>query len=201
MPKDIEKLPKKLRENLEPGENVLFYTKKMPSLEKPKWLVVTDRRIVYFDEKILGRYDMMSIPYEKVEKVYFVKGIASTDFRIELETGEIVKIGWMKKDQGVKVMEAIKQAISNIAIEPPTLTKKKSLTKEEMILVKPKESVVRGVTATPRQAMITGGEKRDPYEELLKLKKLLDEGVISQEEYNRLREKLLKDMGLEDGSK
>lgn len=198
MPQNIEKLPKKLRENLEPGENVLFYTKKMPSLEKPKWLVVTDRRIIYFDEKILGRYDMMSIPYEKVEKVYFVKGIASTDFQIELETGEMVKIGWMKKDQGVKVMEAIKQAISNIAVEPPTMTKKKSLTKEEFTLVKPKESVVRGVPAVRPVQAPAPVKKQDPYEELLKLKKLLDEGVISQEEYRRLREKLLKEMGLEE---
>ncbi len=196
MEQDIEKLPKKLRENLEPGETVIFYTKKMPSLEKPKWLVVTDRRIIYFDEKILGRYDMISIPYEKVEKIYFVKGIASTDFQIELETGEKIKIGWMKKDKGIKVMEAIKQAITSIAIEPPTMIKKKSLTKEEFMLVKPKESVVRGAAVTKPIQARSAAMKKDPYEELVKLKKLLDEGVISQEEYGRLREKLLKEMGL-----
>ncbi len=183
-------LPKKLLENIEPGEEILYYTKKMPSLEKPKWLVVTDRRLIYFDEKILGRYDMISIPYEKVEKIYFVKGIASTDFIITMEEGKEIRLGWMKKNEGVKVMEAIKEAISRIAIEPPTIERKKSLTKEEFTLIKPKETIVRGSPIT--RVVEPAVSKEDPYEELIKLKRLRDEGIISEEEYNSLREKILK---------
>ncbi len=183
-------LPKKLLENIEPGEEILYYTKKMPSLEKPKWLVVTGRRLIYFDEKILGRYDMISIPYEKVEKIYFVKGIASTDFIITMEEGKEIRLGWMKKNEGVKVMEAIKEAISRIAIEPPTIERKKSLTKEEFTLIKPKETIVRGSPTT--RVVEPVSSKEDPYEELIKLKRLRDEGIISEEEYNSLREKILK---------
>ncbi len=196
---ELGKLPRKLRENLEPDEQVLYYTKKNPSLEKPKWLVVTDRRIIYFDEKILGRYDMKSIPYEKIERIDYVKGIASADFKITLEDGTIVELGWMKKKQGQEAMEAIKQAIEAIAVEPPTLDKKKGLTKEEWVLVKPKETVVRGARGIPEYAPRLGkrGERpvakreEDVYDMLLKLKKLRDEGIISDEEYEEKRRKLL----------
>jgi len=42
-----EKLPKGVLENLAPDENVLYAIRKKFSLEaKPKWLVVTDRRIM-----------------------------------------------------------------------------------------------------------------------------------------------------------
>ena len=195
----LEDLPKKLRENLEPDEQVLYYTKKNPSLEKPKWLVVTDRRLIYFDEKILGRYDMMSIPYEKIERIDYVRGIASADFKITLEDGTVVELGWMRKKQGQEAMEAIKEAIEAIAIEPPTLEKKKGLTREEWVLVKPKEAVVRGARGIPeyRARLATRGgrpvaqREDDVYDELLKLKRLRDEGIISEEEYEEKRRKLL----------
>ena len=41
---DEPKLPEKLLENLEPGEVVVGVVKQRFAMEKPKWLVVTDRR-------------------------------------------------------------------------------------------------------------------------------------------------------------
>jgi hypothetical protein len=69
-----QNLPKGLIENLEPNEKVLYAVKKRIGLELPKWLVVTDRRIIAFDEKILGRYEFKAIPYEKLEKVSYHGG-------------------------------------------------------------------------------------------------------------------------------
>jgi hypothetical protein len=43
------KLPKSVMRHLEPNEKVLFAIKKKISLEKPKWLLVTDSRIIYID--------------------------------------------------------------------------------------------------------------------------------------------------------
>ena len=67
--------PKEITENLYPEERVLFCIKKKIKLElKPKYLAVTDRRIIYLDQKILGRYDLEDIPYEKMRGVYFRQG-------------------------------------------------------------------------------------------------------------------------------
>jgi hypothetical protein len=186
-----EKLPKKLLENLYPDEQILYATRKKLSLEKPKWLVVTNRRVIYFDEKILGRYDLQSIPFEKIEKVEFVKGVMSTDFYITLEDGEVVDLSWMRKQQGEETMLAIKRAIEAIAVEPPLFKKEKHLTKETWVLVKPKEAIVRTSAAMAR-APIVQEKKEDPYDQLMKLKKLLEEGVITPEEYEEKRRKLLE---------
>jgi len=181
------KLPKKLLENLEPGEVVIGAVRQRFAIEKPKWLVVTDRRVIIFDEKILGRYEMKSIPYEKLLRVYYRRGILGSEFRLELENGETIDLSWMSKENAEKALEAIKEALERISVEPPTITKRKHLLATEVVLEKPKELVSRSVS----KAVITTQSQlqaaADPLEKLERLKKLLDEGVITREEYERLR--------------
>lgn len=183
-------LPRKLLENLEPGETVIGYVKQRGlALEKPKWLVVTDRRLIVFDEKLLGRYELVSVPYERLRRVYFRKGIVASEFTIELEDGTKVDLPWMSKEQAEEALRLIKRALEAVAVEPPTIVRKKHLTSEEVVLDKPKELVARGVTRPeqPRRAL-------DPLEELERLKKLLDEGAITLEEYQMLKERILRQL-------
>ena len=191
---DEPRLPEKLLENLEPGEVVVGVVKQRFAMEKPKWLVVTDRRIVFFDEKLLGRYDMKSVPYEKLLKVYYRRGMVGSEFRIELENGEVLDLSWMSKDNAEKAINAIKEALERISVEPPTMTKKKHLTSTEIVLEKPKEIVSRTVSRAVVQPPPSGQAKEDPLEKLEKLKRLLDQGAISREEYERLRKKLLEQL-------
>lgn len=190
---DSVRLPRRLVENLEPGEAVIEAVRQRFAVEKPKWLVVTNRRIIFFDEKILGRYEMKSVPYEKLLRVYYRRGLVGSEFRLELENGETIDLSWMSKENAEKAINAIKEALERISVEPPTITKKKHLTSVEMILEKPKELVSRSVSRAviePPAAMRTG----DPLERLEKLKKLLDEGAITPEEYERLRKKILSEI-------
>jgi len=183
-------LPKKLVESLEPGETVVGYVKQSGlALEKPKWLVVTDRRLIVFDEKLLGRYELVSVPYERLRRVYFRKGIVASEFIIELEDGSKIELPWMNKEQAEEAIRLIKRALEAVAVEPPTIIRKKHLTSEEVVLDKPKELLARGVTAPgqPRRAL-------DPLEELERLKKLLDEGAITLEEYQKLKERILRQL-------
>jgi hypothetical protein len=70
-----KEVPKEVEENLYPGEKISYSLKKKIRLEaKPKYLIVTNRRVMYLDQKILGRYDLSDIPYEKLEQVSFHKG-------------------------------------------------------------------------------------------------------------------------------
>jgi len=191
--KEDYKLPKKLLENLEPGEVVIGAVRQRFAVEKPKWLIVTNRRVIYFDEKLLGRYELKSVPYEKLLRVYYRRGIVGSEFRLELENGEVIDLSWMSKDNAEKAIESIREALEKISVEPPTITKKKHLTSLEIILEKPKELVSRSVSRTvisdqPRAA-------GDPIERLEKLKKLLDEGAITPEEYERLRKRILAELG------
>lgn len=60
-----------------------------------------------------------------------------------------------------------------------------------VVLYKPMESVVRSQPIGARvQAWRAERESSDVYDELLKTKRLQDEGIISDEEYERLRRRL-----------
>jgi len=58
--------PKKLMEHLEAGEALITGIKNARIGAKPDYFFLTDRRIIYFDEKHLGRYDLSSIPFTKL---------------------------------------------------------------------------------------------------------------------------------------
>jgi len=60
---------------------------------------------------------------------------------------------------------------------------------EEWIIHKPREIVSRGIRMEPRKTTI---KQEDPLEKLKKLKELYDMGVLSQEEYEEKRKKLLE---------
>ncbi len=186
-------LPKAVVRHLEPDEKVLFTVKKKVSLEKPKWLVITDRRIIYIDEKILGRYDMKAIPYQKLEEVTVELGVISSEFLIKGEENIRLKLGWMNKEQARNTINAIKDALNAIAVEPVTIEVKKGLTHETWGLKKPKEFVSRVVSAgaTVQHPPALENEE-DPLEKLKKLKELYDMGVITAEEYEEKRKKLLE---------
>ncbi|MDI3475818.1 MAG: hypothetical protein PWQ79_1198 [Thermococcaceae archaeon] len=184
-------LPKSVLRHLEPGEQVFFSIRKKISLEKPKWLLVTDRRIIYLDEKVLGRYELKAIPYQKLEQVTVKLGVMSSEFVIEGEENITLKLGWMNKEEARKAINAIKDALNAIALEPVSIDVNKKLTSETWILKKPRELVTR---TAPAGAVITHppATTEDPYEEMKKLKELYEMGVISAEEYEEKRKKLLE---------
>lgn len=195
----IGALPKGLKENLEEDEVVLHVVKKKLYIEKPKWLVVTNRRIIYFDEKILGRYEMTSIPYEKLEKIYSRIGLIAAKFVLSIEDGGRVELTWMDKEEARRATMAIYNAMKSIAVEPPTLTKKKHILSEEMVLVKPKEFIVRSASAQLGRDVrsrvveeVRESGRRDPVELLRMLKELKEAGVITEEEYNEKKRKILE---------
>lgn len=183
------KLPKSVMRHLEPDERVLFAIKKKISIEKPKWLLVTDKRIIYLDEKVLGRYDLKAIPYQKLEQVTVKLGVMSSEFVIEGEEGISLKLGWMNKEEARKAINGIKDALNAIAVEPVSIDVKKRITSETWVLKKPKELVTRSM---PTRVQPVQAEKEDPMEKLKKLKELYDMGVINQEEYEEKRKKLLE---------
>ncbi len=184
-----KKIPKGLADSLEQGEEVLFMVKKRFAIEKPKWLVITDRRIIVFDEKVLGRYELKAVPYEKLEKIVYHGGVVGSQFYIVLESGEKLEMSWMDKDDSKKAITAVYNALREVSIEPPTLNKKKNLVSEDWTLHKPKELVARSARSTPTR---TAEDRKDSGIELLrKLRELREAGIISEEEYEAKKQSIL----------
>jgi len=190
-----KEVPKEVLENLYPGEQISYSLKKKIRLEaKPKYLVVTDRRVIYLDQKILGRYDLKDIPYEKLEQVSFHKGPVASEFVLKTEEGGIINLTWMEREEATSALNAIRDSLNAIAVEPVSIQTKKGLLGVDLLLTKPPELVSRTL---PLTRVIEGRKAKteeEPAEKLKKLKELFDAGIINEQEYEEKRKKLLEQL-------
>ena len=183
---DKTEVPEELKDFLAPDEKVLCALKqRMIALEKPKHIIVTDKRVIYLDRKLLGRYEIIDFPYRRLKDVWFRFGKFGSKFILEREDGRVVELEWLKKEGALEVLNAIRKALQAVAVEPVSIEKRKKLIGEEWFIRKPMEVISRAVI-TPR-----GEPEEDIAEKLRKLKALLDEGLITEEEYEEKRKELL----------
>ena len=176
-------LPKQVTDNLTPGESVACCVQTSMDLN-PTYVIVTNKRAIYFDKKMLGRYDMSGIPYSKISKVVGKKGKMRGSLTIlGEEKGMVINVEKLKNDQILQVIETIKNEINKVAIEPISIMRKKKLMGEEWFLHKPKENVVRNIAAPAPHAMQSVDAPKSGVEQIRELKSLLDEGLITEEEF------------------
>ncbi len=137
-------VPKEVKDNLYRGERVLFLLKKLFSLElKPKYLIVTDRRVIYLNLKVLGRYDLNDIPYEKLEQVSFHKGPVASEFILKNKAGKNIRLTWMERGEATSVLNTVCDALNAFAVEPVSIQKKKGILGEDVFFKKPPELITR----------------------------------------------------------
>jgi hypothetical protein len=189
------KFPKEIEENLLPGEKILHTIVKQASFEaKPKWLIVSSKRVIYFDQKLLGRYELKDIPYEKLEKVIYNHGALASEFILVDESGLKLILKWLNKLECKKAIETIRDGINAIAVEPVSIQKKKKLMgREEWRLHKPKEVVSKAVHIQRFESQSTQNPSTEsPMEKLKKIKELHDMGILTDEEYEEKKNDLMK---------
>lgn len=186
-------IPKDVTDNLYSGENVIYCIKKKIALElKPRYLVITDRRVIYYDQKIAGRYDLHDIPYSKLERVYFNEGIIASEFALKDEENHQILLTWLDKTECKDAIITIRDAINSIAVEPVSIQKKKTLTGEKWLLKKPREIVTRTMPMTQvTEHTQAAPNKDDPVNKLKKLKELHEMGLLSNEEYEEKRKQVI----------
>jgi len=188
----LDDLPKGLVDNLTPGEDVACCVGNF-AIAKPTYMVVTNKRVIYFDSKFLGRYDMITIPYSKIRQAHGKKGKVRGFLEIIGEEEEQdIKVDGLKNQDVFFVIETMKNEINKIAIEPISINRKKKLMSEEWFFSKPPESVVRSYIGAAPHAMQSMDAPKSGAEQIRELKGLLDEGLITEEEYNAKREEILK---------
>ena len=193
-------LPKKLRDNLGTNENVLLALKSFTIIQKPNYMILTNSRILFFDDRWIG-YEAKSIPFQKLLEVRAERGIffwgdiyikseepvgGSDDLKTEL--GENKKpqphitylVRRAKKRLIEPFVEATADAINKIAIEPISIKKKTSwFGKANWQFEKPEEFVIRTQPVPSAQSAAT---QDDP---LISLKLAFARGEINEEEYRK----------------
>ena len=188
------KLPKGIQETLVANERIHKVLKTVSIINKPEYTVLTDRRILYFNDKILNRYDLEDIPYSKLMEMKAERGrvrFGSIEFKSE-EMKKPIKLSKVPKRDIESFIAALEIAMNNVAVEPISIKRSKGLigkmrwefkkTPETLFKSRPAEA-----DSLERRPFSKGEPEADP---LRKLKLRVVNGEISEEEYQRMKELL-----------
>jgi hypothetical protein len=184
-------LPKNLLENLEPGEAVLDTLKTTTLASKPDWTILTDRRIIYFNEKHLGRYDMVVIPYPTLQQMRAEKGVAFFGSIVFVkEDGVEIHLERVPKDIVESFENSLERALNNVAVEPISITRnRKLLGRMKWEFDKPAEMLFRMRPDAQQQMMgYAQPQQQLPQDPIEALNLRFARGEITEEQYQRMRQ-------------
>jgi hypothetical protein len=171
----VDKLPNGLKQNLSPGEEVISYLTSFVIAQRTNYIMLTNIRLIYFDEKHLGRYDFKSLPLQKVLQVSAHKGaIVWGEVSVKMEDGTRYTAEELAETI-CQLYRCTESEYNKIAVEPVSIQHKKELFgMSDWEFNKPAETVFR---QTPS---IESKPVEDP---LVQLKMRFIKGEISEEEY------------------
>jgi len=196
---DLEEISK-ITEMLNPDEKVLLVARQSRikpggSHFTPNIIYATDRRIIIRDPYLLGiKENIVDIPYDIVTSVKLEKGLLSSTIRFKApELMSSTKLGMMdsmidgEDDQG-GIIEAIPKDKAQDLLEiirsgMQTSSNRKFAPSKNQIpseLIKSKE-----YTVSPNQSISIADEIR-------KLAKLKEEGIITEEEFKQMKQDLIR---------
>jgi Bacterial PH domain len=172
----VDKLPDGLKKNLSPNEEVVSYLKSFVVAELTNYIILTNIRLIYFDEKHLGRYDFKSLPLQKVLQISAHKGaIIWGEVTIKMEDGTSYTVERVSRNDMAKFIDALEIEYNNIAVEPISIKHKGELLGiADWEFNKPAEMIFRQNTSIQSQPA------EDP---LVQLKMRFIKGELSEEEY------------------
>jgi hypothetical protein len=172
----IDELPGGVKENLSSGEEVIRYLKTFQVVERPDYIILTNIRIVYFNEKHLGRYAFKSIPFQKLLRMRAHRGaLLWGDISFTGEDGTVILLEKVDRHDMEGFIDALEIEYNSIAVEPISIKHEKDLVgKATWQFDKPAEIIFR------QQPSQQPERSEDP---LSQLKMRFIKGEISEEEY------------------
>lgn len=121
-------IPPQLLENLATGEEVKKMLKTKSLLNIPEFTFLTNRRIIYYNQKMLGRFDLIDIPYSRLAAMNAERGmLANATMSFTSEDGDEINLKKIPRDEIEEFVLALEIAINNISVEAIRINRKKGL--------------------------------------------------------------------------
>jgi hypothetical protein len=178
-----EEIPEEVKELVAPNETILYVAKQKgskfkPDLKKrifPDMIILTDRRIIHIHPRglirgAIGMRDYTDYPYEDMRNIELKRGAFRATLKITpktlLEGGKMPEIKDIYKHEAEDMFGIVR----------------------EILMKKEKEPKVTPTVISPQPAQ----ETLSPLEQLEKLAKLKEAGIITKEEFEEKKKELLK---------
>lgn len=214
-PKAIEKITSKLSNLLMSNEEVGYIAvQKKPAVNiLPDSIVVTNKRIILCKPKNLGlSMEFIDYDWDDIAASFVKEGILGADFTFSTKSDLTHTIDYLPKNQARKLYTFAKEQLDllkNPAVAPPVNDQEKTVEQvfeAEEIATEEVTSYAEIMPVTPyvsyeepiEQAMPAAeknlGElsQEELFGKLQNYKKLLDNGLILQGEYDKLKAEILK---------
>lgn len=215
-PKAIEKITSKLNDLLMKNEEIGYIAvQKKPAITVfPDSVVVTNKRIIICQPKNLGlSMNFTDFTWDEIEGTFMKENILGSEFSFSTKTQIQVSIDYIPKIQARKISTFAKEQLdllkntTNNAIQPEEVTNKISeFIQEEIEEIETEEvvnfaEIMPAVTNVPESFVentVASTEKLSSeltqdelFEKLQNYKKLLDNGLILQGEYDAFKKEIL----------
>ncbi len=181
----LDNLPNGVKKNLAAGEEIISYLHSFVIAELTNYVILTNQRLIYFDEKHLGRYTFKSLPFQKLLQVSAHKGaVFWGEVTLKMEDSTTYTVERVNRKDLSNFIDALEIAYNSIAVEPIAIQNKGGLLgMADWEFNKPPEMIFRESPSFPSKS------SEDP---LVQLKLRFIKGEISEEEY-RAKLKVLQE--------
>ena len=205
-PKAIEKITSKLENLLMSNEEVGYIAvQKKPAITVfPDSMVVTNKRIILCKPKNLGlSMEFMDYDWDDIAGTFVKEGFLGADFSFSTKTDLTHTVEYLPKNQVRKLYTYAKEQLDILKNGVATNSNSVANTSVEIEEVQTEEvthfaEIMPAVQDTELEEPIPSHEKRlseftkdELFDKLNNYKKLLDNGLILQGEYDRLKNEIL----------
>ena len=189
----------KIKDMLNPDEKVLLVAKQSKikpggSYFTPNTIYATDRRLIIRDPYMLGiKANVVDIPYDIITSLKLEKGLLSSTIRFKAPgLMSPTKLGMMDSIiEGEDDQTGIIEAIPNDKAED-LLEIIRSGMKDNPRYAASKKQKSSTEPNNPKESITTSNQSVSIADELQKLAKLKEEGLLSEEEFNQMKQDLIK---------
>ncbi|WP_366186391.1 PH domain-containing protein [Flavobacterium ovatum] len=206
-PKAIEKITSKLQDLLMKNEEVGYIgVQKKPAITVfPDSIVLTNKRIILCKPKNLGlSMDFVDYDWEDVAGAFVKENLLGSEFSFSTKTDLTISIDYIPKTQARKLYTFAKEQMDNLkslsvpnaSIVPPVIEVEEVETEEvtnyaEIVSVTPPEYQSMPTENATQESSLKDLSANELFEKLQNFKKLLDNGLILQGEYDALKKEIM----------
>jgi hypothetical protein len=189
----------KIIEMLNPDEKVLLVARQSKikpggSFFTPNTIYATDRRIIVRDPYMLGiKANVVDIPYDIITSLKLEKGLLSSTIRFKAPgLMSSTKLGMMDSIvEGEDDQEGIIEAISKDKAEDLLEIIRSGMQQDSRRSIASKKQKPTTKSHETKET-ISNQSEVSIADELLKLAKLREEGILTEQEFNLMKQKLVK---------
>jgi hypothetical protein len=188
----------KINEILNPDEKVLLVARQSKikpggSYFTPNTVYATDRRIIIRDPYMLGiKANVVDIPYDIITSLKLEKGLLSSTIRFKAPgLMSSTKLGMMDsiidgEDDQTGIIEAIPKDMAEDLLE----IIRSGMQDSRRLATSKKQKFTE--LDEPNEAMTTSNQSESVADEVQKLAKLKEEGILTDKEFNQMKQDLIK---------